>query len=227
MPQLLLDLAPEVLPTFANFVVGSNDEACQHLRTFADTSGFQAIYLWGAIGAGKSHLLHACAATPHSRRDIIRRHAHAPLPDPDTIKPGSLLIIDDVDQLDDTDQTQLFRLFNVARHQHLALLLAAAAPPLSLVLREDLRTRIGQCLILQLHALSDTEKRTALRHHSQQRGMRLDDALLNYLMNHGRRDLHSLFHVLDRLDQTSLEQKRQPTLPLLRELMQAHTQTSS
>lgn len=57
--------------------------------------------------------------------------------------------------------------------------------------------------------------------------MRVDDSVLNYLMTHGRRDLGSLLRMLDQLDQASLEQKRHPTLPLLRELMQTELQLNS
>ena len=50
--------------------------------------------------------------------------------------------------------------------------------------------------------------------------MRLDDDLIDYLLRYGRRDLPSLLAVLDALDAASLERKRPPTLPLLREVMQ-------
>jgi DnaA family protein len=51
--------------------------------------------------------------------------------------------------------------------------------------------------------------------------MRLDDNVVHYLMRHGRRNLPSLMAVLDTLDRLSLEQKRQATVPLLRELLQS------
>jgi DnaA family protein len=50
--------------------------------------------------------------------------------------------------------------------------------------------------------------------------MRIDAALVDYLLHHGRRDLPSLLAVLDALDQISLEQQRPLTLPLLREVLQ-------
>jgi DnaA family protein len=50
--------------------------------------------------------------------------------------------------------------------------------------------------------------------------MLMDPAVVHYLLRHGRRDLPSLMAMLNSLDRASLEQKRPPTLPLLRELMQ-------
>jgi len=49
----------------------------------------------------------------------------------------------------------------------------------------------------------------------------MDPGVVHYLLRHGRRDLPSLMAMLDSLDRASLEQKRPPTLPLLRELMQS------
>ena len=107
-----------------------------------------------------------------------------------------------------------------SRFTGLALLLAGQEPPLRLGLREDLRTRVGQTLIYEIQALSDEEKAAALRRHAIERGMLMDPAVVHYLLRHGRRDLPSLMAVLNSLDRASLEQKRPPTLPLLRELMQ-------
>ena len=220
MSQLLLDLKPDAPPTFANFVTGRNGEACRALQALDAHDGFQSIYLWGPAGAGKTHLLNACMSM-HSARRVVHLYASGHLATPEAIAPRSVVLVDQVESLNDADQTLLFRLFNAARHSALAMVVTANAPPLSLRLREDLRTRLGQSLVFQLQALSDEEKRTALLQHSQQRGMRLDESVLNYLMHHGRRDLPSLMSVLDQLDQVSLEQKRHPTLPLLRELLQS------
>jgi DnaA family protein len=134
--------------------------------------------------------------------------------------PGSLMAIDDVQQLSPAAQIALFRSFNSARFLGLSLLLSGDQPPLRLDLREDLRTRIGQTLIYEVQPLSDTEKRTALTRHAIERGMLMDAGVVQYLLRHGRRDLPSLMAMLDGLDRASLEQKRPPTLPLLRELMQ-------
>jgi DnaA family protein len=137
------------------------------------------------------------------------------------LTPGCLLMIDDVGQLGGEAQVALFRAFNAARFLGLAMLLSGDEPPLRLALREDLRTRIGQTLIYEIHALSDEEKAAALRRHAIERGMLMDPGVVHYLLRHGRRDLPSLMAMLGSLDRASLEQKRPPTLPLLRELMQS------
>ena len=217
--QMLLDLKPEQPPTLDNFVVGANAELVARLRGLGSTGSFEALYLWGDPGCGKSHLLAAAAASAHGRRPVVRLHASeaaAELP----LATGSLLVIDDIQQLGAGAQVALFRAFNAMRFLGLAVLLAGREPPLRLDLREDLRTRIGQTLIYKIQALSDDEKAAALRRHAIERGMLMDPGVVHYLLRHGRRDLPSLMAMLNSLDRASLEQKRPPTLPLLRELMQ-------
>lgn len=216
---MLLDLKPEQPPTLDNFVIGANAELVERLRGLGGVGNFEAITLWGAAGCGKSHLLAATAASAHGRRPVVRlqaAEAGAELP----LAPGTLLIIDDIQALGAEAQVALFRAFNAARFLGLALLLAGNAPPLRLGMREDLRTRIGQTLIYEIQSLSDDEKSAALRRHAIGRGMLMDPGVVHYLLRHGRRDLPSLMAMLNSLDRASLEQKRPPTLPLLRELMQ-------
>ncbi len=217
--QLLLDLKPEQPPTLDNFVTGANAELVARLRNLCGAHSFEALYIWGPQGCGKSHLLAATAEAARGQRPLVflrGTEAGAEL----TLATGSLLVIDDVQGLGAEAQIALFRAFNAARFLGLALLLAGNEPPLRLGLREDLRTRIGQTLIYEIQSLSDDEKAAALRQHAIERGMLMDPGVVHYLLRHGRRDLPSLMAMLNNLDRASLEQKRPPTLPLLRELMQ-------
>lgn len=217
--QLLLDLKPEQPPTLSNFVTGANAELVTRLHGLGDVRNFEALYLWGAQGCGKSHLLAATAAIARGSRAVLFVRA-ADIDAELTPAPGGLLVIDDVQELGTEAQIALFRSFNAARLLGLALLLAGNQPPLRLQLREDLRTRIGQTLIYEIQSLSDAEKADALQRHALERGMLMDAGVVQYLLRHGRRDLPSLMAMLNSLDLASLEQKRPPTLPLLRELMQ-------
>lgn len=219
MTQLLLDLKLEQPPSFDNFIAGSNEELVDRLRSLADPGCFDTIYVWGAPGSGRSHLLGAvyCAAVPNRTTRLFEGAATAPNM---ALPIGGLLIVDDVDHLDADAQIALFRAFNAARLVGHAVLLAGSVPPLQLNLREDLRTRIGQSLIYEVKPLTDEEKSAALARHAFVRGMKVDDSLVNYLLRHGRRDLPSLMAVLDALDRATLEQQRPATLPLLKEVME-------
>ena len=219
MTQLLLDLQPTQAPSLDNFIVGTNQELLARLRTLAESGCYDALYLWGTEGCGRSHLLAATAALAMRRRPALLL-ANAPSAADFTAPPGGLLVVDDVDTLDEAAQIALFRIFNTARMLGLGLLLAGSRPPLQLQLREDLRTRIGQALIYEVKTLNDEQKAAALHRHALERGLRVDDGLVRYLLSHGRRDLPSLLAVLDHLDHATLERQRHATLQLLKEVMQ-------
>lgn len=216
--QLLLDIHHSEPPTFENFVIGSNRELVERLAELSAPEGIDAIYVWGPAGSGRSHVLAATAAAAKDKRPICHMDS-ALLGDSLELESGTLLVVDDLDRLSPAAQITLFRTYNSARLGRYGLLFAGPVPPAELVLREDLRTRIGQCLIYEIKPLTDEEKAAALRHHAEGRGMRLDDAVIAYLLRHGRRDLPSLLAAVEALDKTSLELKRPATLPLLREIL--------
>ena len=223
MTQLLLDIQPAQAPTLDNFVAGINAELVSRLAALADPGSFDAVYIWGLPGSGRSHLLAATVQLAAQRRPATLLAAQD-IGTELTLVPGALLAIDDVDRLSAAAQIALFRAFNSTRLVGLSLLLSGAVPPRDLDLREDLRTRIGQSLIYEVKPLSDEEKSAALRHHAMLRGMKVDDALVQYLLRHGRRDLPSLMAVLNGLDQASLERQRPATLPLLKEVLELQLQ---
>jgi DnaA family protein len=220
LTQLLLDLLPSQPPSFDNFVAGANDELLARLRHLAEPGCFDGLYVWGAPGCGKSHLLTAAAALAMRKRPVLLLSGCRPASADFHAPSGGLLIVDDIDALDDEAQIALFRIFNTARLIGLSLLLAGHKPPIKLKLREDLRTRIGQTLIYEVKTLNDEQKAAALRRHALERGFKVDDGLVRYLLSHGRRDLPSLMAVLDHLDRATLERKQHATLPLLKEALQ-------
>jgi DnaA family protein len=224
MKQLVLDLRPDAAPTLENFVVGANAELLATLVRLAEATAEQPplphLYLWGSAGSGRSHLLRAtCArACEHGRPAHCLAATEIGDALPDTA--GALVAIDDVEQLAPAAQVALFNAFNRARGSGQSLLLAGAAPPRRLVLREDLRTRIGQCLVFEVQPLDDAARAAILVSLAERRGLRLADEVVEFLLRHGRRELSSLVAVLDALDAASLERKRPVTLPLLRQMMQ-------
>jgi DnaA family protein len=220
MRQLLLDLGAEKPQTLDNFVIGQNEELLQLLRLFslrgANMPTERFVYMWGEPGAGKSHLLQALATAPDGRYIPADAAPDAFLFASDV----ALYLVDDCDRLSPDAQIAAFALFNQVRENGGLLVTAGAMPPAALVLREDLRTRLGWGLIYQVHGLTDDEKIAALNHAAHARGITLAPGVLPYLITHFRRDMQSLSAMLDALDQYSLETQRPITLPLLRSLVQ-------
>ncbi|NMG28507.1 DnaA regulatory inactivator Hda [Aromatoleum evansii] len=219
MKQLVLDIRPDAPPALDNFVVGNNQELVAALHDAAQLPGH--VYVWGPAGCGRTHLLRAAvdAACKAGRPAAYLEAARIGDELPQT--PDLLLAIDDINALAPEAQIALFNAFNRSRPLGQKLLLAGDARPLALVLREDLRTRVGQCLVYEVRPLDDESRAAILATLAARRGLRLADEVIDFLMRHGRRDLPSLLTVLDALDNASLERKRAVTLPLLREMMQA------
>jgi DnaA-homolog protein len=215
MRQLLLDIAPEWVPTLDNFVVGRNVELLSALRhALAGTSSERCFYLWGERGCGKSHLLQAAVGGARTAGQSAICLCRA------VPQAAQVVAVDDVEALDDEAQVELFALYNRQRESGGMLLVSGTRAPVQLELRDDLRTRLGWGLVYQVHALNDEEKSRALEQHALARGFTLPPEVTQYLLRHGRRDLPSLLAVLDALDAQCLRLKRLPTVPLLKEVME-------
>lgn len=176
-------------PSLENFVVGKNTELVQRLR---ERDFPTILYLWGAPGTGKTHLLNAVP---------------------------ELLCFDDAQKLSAVAQEQLFDAYNQAKLDGAQLVVTGDRAPRLLPLREDLRTRLGAGLVYELQPLSDEEKRQALLAAAQARSMPLNKEVLDYVLTHRSRDMRSLMALLNALDHYSLVNKRLVTLPLLKEIL--------
>lgn len=218
--QLILDLARPEPPTFANFVAGANREAVAALRALAAGGSRETgVLLWGAGGAGKSHLLRAAATAAQGTRTVIycASPRDVPVATPDTF---ALLVVDAIDAADAFEQGRLFTQLNALAAGHGQWLAAATLPPARLALREDLRTRLALGLVFEVTPLADADKPQALAAYARERGFSLSDDAIGYLLAHGRRDMPSLVAALAALDRHSLATRRTVTVPLLREWLQ-------
>jgi DnaA-homolog protein len=69
MPQqLTLDIRPEQNPSLENFIAGANVELVARLRALAQPKAYEAVYLWGPPGCGRSHLLRGERADANEAR---------------------------------------------------------------------------------------------------------------------------------------------------------------
>ena len=68
--------------------------------------------------------------------------------------------------------------------------------------------------------MADADKPAALARYAEERGFRLSDDVIAYLLAHGRRDMTTLVATLAALDRYSLAAKRPITVPLLRTWLQ-------
>jgi DnaA family protein len=219
--QLALPLSADPAPSFANFVPGRNAEALAALTDLAlGTSGERFVYLWGAPGSGRRHLLRAVVREASARaRCAVDLSASASERDLDSIDAEAVVALAGVERLDAGAQAALFGLYNRIREATGALVVAGDVAPARLGVRSDLATRLAWGLVYEVHALTDADKSEAMRARATQRGFELSPEVQTYVLHHGRRDLPSLLHLVDLIDRHSLEGQRPVTLALVREVL--------
>ncbi|MBR6975396.1 MAG: DnaA regulatory inactivator Hda [Ottowia sp.] len=224
MKQLALDLGLAPAPTLEGFLPAGNEHAVQQLRAWLEHGGGESIYLWGPPGCGKTHLLRALHGALAARGEAAGwLDATAPANVPFS-ESWHAAFMDDVQAYDDARQHLAFNWFvNAAapeRGAPRAIIAAGSVPPVDLPLRDDLRTRLAWGQVFELQHLSEAEMRCALQRAAHARGLRLPDALTDYVLARHARDLGSLMALLDRLDIYALERGRAATIPLFKEMLQ-------
>ncbi|MEF3193139.1 MAG: DnaA regulatory inactivator Hda [Halothiobacillaceae bacterium] len=223
--QQVLDFGLAPSYTLEQFLPGANGVAAGLVAQQAEGRGELQLYLWGARGCGKTHLLQA--ACQHAGEHGLPA-AYIALPD--APHPGvleglerlGLVTLDDVQAVmgQAVWEEALFDLINRLREHTVPLLLAADRPPSALpVALPDLASRLGWGPILRLEGLDDAAKLELLRRRAVERGLILPDEVGRYLLDHLPRDLPSLLEGLERLDRASMELHRKLSLALAREVL--------
>ncbi|MGF6147857.1 DnaA-homolog protein hda [Kingella potus] len=216
MKQLIFDFARRDYPGFDKFLGAANRELVFVLQQAQE----RFVYVWGAPGTGKSHLLRAWAAQAAGQGADARYIDADAEPLEESALEAAYLAVDQADRLDADGQALLFEVFNRFRNAGSGrLLLSADLPPAMLAVREDLRTRMGYCLVYDIKPLSDEEKIAALAEMARARQLDLDDGIFRYLLDYRQRDMDSLVRMLDTLCLYAATTRRRLTLPLLRRLL--------
>jgi DnaA-homolog protein len=226
-PQIPLTLKFANDQGFDSFV-GSSDSVAT-LHAIANGESKEWLYLSGAAGSGKSHLLLATCATAQKqgRRalyfplTVFAGRLHEVLPDQEN---ADIVCLDGLEHCvgNEQDEIALFHFHNRARTAGAAVIYAARQAPHALAfLIPDLQSRLGQCMRLNLENLGDDGRRAVLLHRASQRGLELDDVVLDYMFKRVGRDLLTLTTLLDKLDRESLAAQRKITVPFLRKLLEA------
>ncbi|MBL8300196.1 MAG: DnaA regulatory inactivator Hda [Rhodanobacteraceae bacterium] len=212
---------------FETFFTGVNAAAVDLLQRVAAGTESAWIYLHGAEGSGRTHLLMAVcqaasaaglsaqylplAALAGAEADAIRGFGGS-----------DLLVLDDVDAIAGLAAAEhaLFDLYNRCRAEGSCLVFVALAPPAQIgIVLPDLVSRLSSCTQIVLRSLDDAQRREVLRERAETRGIALDEAVLDFLFTHYARDLGSLGALLDKVDHASLAAKRRVTVPFLRQLL--------
>ncbi len=227
MEQLPLGVRLRAASTFASFQPGPNAPLLAALEARALTAALPPLWLYGAPGAGRTHLLQATCALAGSRG---RRAGYLPLREPwpsAEITAGleqlDLVCLDDLERVagDAAWERALFALYNDLAERGGNLVISANGAPAALpVALPDLASRLAACVVWHLRPLDDAEQGHALLVRARALGIELPEETLLYLQRRLPRDLGALCEALDRLDAAALSQQRRLTVPFVRSVLQ-------
>jgi len=161
--------------TFDSFVVGKPNEfahaAARRVSERPASQGFNPLFLYGGVGLGKTHLMHAIAwaiREAHPERSVAYMSAEtfmyrfiaalrrqSTMEFKESLRSADVLMIDDLQFLIGKDNTQeeFFHTFNALVDAGKQIVVSADKSPSDLSGLEDrLRTRLGCGMVADIHA---------------------------------------------------------------------------
>ena len=225
--QLILDFRLRDEATFENFSSGNNQQLISILMNITLGHGEPLIFLYGAHGYGRTHLLQACCH--HAGRSNMTV-AYLPLsrymefsPDIlDGLESLNLVCIDDVQCIVGKENWEktLFHFYNRAQDSKTSLVISGDTLPTQMSFTlPDLKSRLASGITFQIQPLTDEGKIHVLQSRLKKRGLELTTDVGSYLITHLPRDMNELISAVDQLDKASLKVHRKLTIPFIKEVL--------
>lgn len=141
----------------------------------------------------------------------------------DNLEQQSLICLDDLDAISHSIEWQkaIFDLYNRIREKGNAIcMMTSKYSPNGLnLLLPDLQSRLSWGEVHQLNALNDVDKRWAIKQRCQHWGIQISDETIQFLMHRTSREIAKLIDRLRQLEQLSLSEKRDITIPFIKKYL--------
>lgn len=228
MNQLVLPLRLADHAVFASFYEHGNESLVAtlgELACAATDGGDHGCWLWGAASTGKTHLLQAVCDRAGDRSVYVPLSMFAAVGPAilEGLSSRELVCIDDIDSVagDANWETALFDLYNKIFDAGGQLIVAARMTPRECPVKlADLSSRLSRLPVFHVRALDDEQRIGALQLRARHRGLELPAETARYLLKRSRRDMTSLYELLDKLDLEAMRAKRRLTIPFVRDVLQ-------
>ena len=231
MQQLPLGVRIPDRRIFATFLTAGNEQTVAQLQALAGGERGGVAWLYGALAAGKSHLLQAACvlASEHGRAGYV------PLAEFERLGTDALEGLPQLDCvcLDDLHvvagqrewEAKLFGLYREMEERGSRLIVSALHPPAYMPWSlKDLGSRFAAATLLPLATLAEAQQREALKLHAHARGFELPEETAQWLQRRHPRDMASMCGLLDTLDEAGLAAQRRLTIPFIRSVLGARQQ---
>lgn len=205
--------------TFDTYVVGSGNRlahaACQAVAE-KPARAYNPLFLYGGVGLGKTHLLHAIGNACHASglnilyvsseeftNDMITAiRTHTTQAFREKYRSADVLLVDDIQFIAGKESTQeeFFHTFNTLHGQDKQIIVSSDRPPKSLsTLEERLRSRFEWGLSADIQA-PDFETRLAiLRSKAERTGRHISDEILESVAKQVQSNIRELEGALNRI----------------------------
>ena len=220
MNQLGLPISLDSKMLLDNFL--GNKQLLEYIaKLYLDKTSAE-IYVYGASGLGKTHLLQG--ATLRSLSDqqsamYIDCHNSLPAHVLESIEQLKWISIDNIDAINANQQDLFFDLYNRAKQARVTMLISGTDLPSELGVMKDLKTRLGLATVFQLEELDDKLTMLVLNNQMIDRNLSIDSKVYEYLFKYYSRDVKVLLTAMDDLDKASLQAKQSITIPFVRKTL--------
>ncbi len=227
--------------TFENFIVGKpNELAFAAARRVAESEKvpFNPLFLYGGVGLGKTHLMHAIAwhitkkspgkkvlylsAEKFMYQFIRALRQRDTVAFKDLFRSVDVLMIDDVQFIGGKESTQeeFFHTFNALVDQNRQVIISADKSPSDLEgLEERMRSRLGWGLVVDIHPTDIELRINILTAKADQLKVKIPQDVLEFLAHKITSNVRELEGALNRLVAHSTLVGREINLPNTQELL--------
>ncbi len=224
---------------FDSFIVGDGNRlAYAAAQGVALNPGkiYNPLYIYGVVGLGKTHLLHAIAHIAQSRHfqvifisaeqftnefvsavrkknvdDFHLKYRHA-----------GMLLIDDIQFIAGKKQTEesFFHTFNALHNANRQIVVTSDQPPKAIpLLDKRLRSRFEWGLVVDIQPPGLETRQAILQSKARQRGINIADDVLKFIASQGQQNIRELEGSLNRVTAFSKLLDAPPSLELAEQAM--------
>ena len=199
-----------------------------HLLSLLKDSDFSDdLFIYGTKESGKTFLLQAMC---NSYSSMSKSSLYIPLKKVmnfgvdifESLENIDLICVDGIEEVISKIEWEkaIFNLINKALISESRLILTSSKDLKSLNFSLlDLESRIRKFQSYELHPINDKDIFDALKYISKLTSINLGDKEAKYLVTYSQRNISNLVHILESLDQLSMEMKRKITIPLIKEVI--------
>ncbi|MDR0631264.1 MAG: chromosomal replication initiator protein DnaA [Holosporales bacterium] len=207
--------------TFENFVVGKpNEFACAAAIRVAESTSvqFNPLFLYGGVGLGKTHLMHAIAWNifkNNPTRRVVYMTAekfmyqfirairyHDTMAFKEQFRSVDVLMIDDFQFIGgkETTQEEFFHTFNALVDNNRQIIISADKSPSDLDnVGERLKSRLGWGLVADIHPTTYELRLSILQSKAEALGLKVEKDLLDFLATKISSNVRELEGALNRI----------------------------